>query len=213
MMLVESIIFAFKIPFMRNYVYCHEISPMMTNIIQSYYTNVCTWLQLAIYAGFVLTMNALDSKFPKARFGLFFRLDFYLTCIYPIVTLMLSADEIFVAYLAKIVTESLAVVTCIIAGWVLYVNIHINPVRKMFYAYGYLALRHFLYSAALIIVLCTVGINGLNESSITHRSTVIITWFFVIPPLIVSRWVLFSATDELKRTLEQQEKENPVIEI
>ena len=211
-MVAESIILALKQTFINNFDTIQSVTGQLADIIRLYYAYVANWLQLLLYVLFAIHIVLIGSRIPNNRFTFYFVLD-ALVAIFNAVIVFFSYESALLAFFLKFASEACAIVTTIVAGWTLYRDLNIKPVRTICLSYWVLSLRHLLYCLILLVTLSTYGINGLSTQAMQDKTIISITWWLIVPTLILSRIMLYYGTKGLKANADQEEKEQTLTEI
>ena len=211
-MLIESVIFALRQPFMSNFDTLHAHFGQFATIAKLYYLDVSIWLQTTLYVLFAGHIVWLGSRIPSARFGSYFVLDAIVAIINAIVVALAQEFEIYGFYL-KIVAEAAAIVTCFYAGWTIFKDLHIKAVQTICFSYMVLSARHLLYCFVLAFTLFSYGVEGLSTTALQDKKAINIAWMLLIPLFLISRYLLFIGAKRLKENADEKEKEREEIAI
>ena len=212
LLLVESMIGAFKQPFMSNFDNIYESVGQFANVVKYYYTDISVWWQVVRYVSFSMHIVWMGSRMPNNRFQFYFVLD-AIVAVANALVVFLSYEAMGLVFFFKLTTEAVAIVTCFLAGWALYRDLSIKPIRKICFSYWLLALRHILYCGILIVTLMVYGVNGISTQALQNQTTINIAWGLVVPIFVISRYMLYVGTKELKVNADNKEKEQTLKEI
>lgn len=205
-MLIESIIGAFRQPYMDNFDSLYESFGQVATIVKFYYMDVSVWLQLLLYLLFSWHIVWMGSRIPSSNFSSYFVLD-AIVAIANAIVITMSYDYAVYGFFLKIIAEAAGIVTCFCAGWALYKDLHIKPVQTICLSYWVLSLRHLLYCMVLAITGFVYGLDGLSSDALRNHTTIMIAWGLVVPLLLVSRVMLFVGVKNLKINADLKEKE------
>ncbi len=175
---------------------------LVNNIIGSsaiaYYGSMAGLIDVVIYVIFALYVNQLDSKFPKAHFGRFFRIDIAVTII-NVIILHLSYENLILGYVPKIILEALACVTTFLCGHSIYQTLKNNAMCKIRASYWLLSVRHVIYFCVLCVQLFYLSnYDGYTPEQFGTTKWVIAQWVLLMPILLASRALLFWGTMGIK---------------
>ena len=211
-MLIESVIFALRQPFMNNFDFLYAQFGQYATIVKLYYLDVSLWIQTALYVLFAGHIVWLGSRIPSTNFGSYFVLDAIVAVANAIIVAMSQEFEVYGFYL-KIVAEAAAVVTCFYAGWTIFKDLHIKAVQTICFSYMVLSVRHLLYCFVLAFTLFNYGVEGLSTSALQDKKAINIAWLFLIPLFLISRYLLFVGAKRLKENADEKEKDKKEIAI
>lgn len=205
LMFIESISQALKHPILLHIDIFESVSSSFAGMVTTYYENFDFWVQLVLYTLFALCINQLDSKFPHAHFGRYFRLDLYVAILNAI-AMAVSYSSIVISYAAKITTECAGIVTTFLAGYAIYNYLPTPAMKKVRLSYIILSLRHIVYAIILTYQLISIGLGEINIENISNSTLMTITWILLVPPFIISRALLYTGVSHIKTNTNKPHK-------
>lgn len=198
-LLISGILICLKHPLLYAIGSLGLVDSFIGTSVIAYYTDVASIFDVIVYIAFAVYMNQLDSKFPKAHFGRFFRIDIVVTLINTVV-LNLTYDNLMLGYIPKIILEAVASLTTFLCGYAIFQTLRNNAMRKIRLSYWMLSLRHVIYFFVLCTQLyCLTSCDGYTADQFGTTTWVVWQWVLLMPILLLCRILLFKGTMELKK--------------
>ncbi|MCR5313691.1 MAG: hypothetical protein K6E54_08670 [Bacteroidaceae bacterium] len=212
LLFIEAISQALKHPFYFYFADIYNINAAFASGASWYYNNASVWVQLGLYALFVIYMNQLDSRSPHARFGSAFRFDLYVTIINTLL-LIISIPSLVISFSIKIIIEIAGIATALIAGYSIYRDIPTPEMQTVRNSYWILSFRHLIYTIIMIVDIYLILFNDVNPDIFGSKKFTFISWILLMPILLISRFYLFKGIREMDINIKKTKQKQQIEEI
>lgn len=205
---ISGIIICLRHPLIYAIVASGRSQGIIAESILEYYSDYASYVDAFVYIVFALYMNRLDTKFPKAHFGKYFRVDIVATML-NVWILNQSYENLILGYLPKMSIEFITIITTFLCGYGVFRTLKNDAMRKVRKSYWLLSIRHALYFFVLCSqLICLSLIDGYTGDRLQSVVWIVIQWVLLMPLLFYSRFVLWRGTMELKIHSHHHSKED-----